>query len=344
MYVAVYVYVYFMWQMVPRLWTYQIELPARTVVHLSLGMAIGAVLIVKVLVVRFFKHLEGTLVPFLGTILFIFCTVLLVGLTLLVALRETLLRRAALNSDAFGEERTQRVRSVLPLAGITDPEQLDALATPTALMEGQEVLQEKCTQCHDLRTALAQPRTPAAWRQTVARMADRSTVLNPISESEQLRVAAYLIAISPTPQRTLEQRRRLSMEEETARDAMAEANPGRGRSLPRLRPGPSARTVPVQMLAVPRAHTRGGAAAARCRGAGPAYGLQRTRRHQARAGHADPLRRRDVRTALKSRVKAASAVARAGGVPSPHRPAGSHASLGASFPLGSGRLNVKIEP
>ena len=30
------IYVYFMTQMVPRLWEYQIELPARTVVHLTL--------------------------------------------------------------------------------------------------------------------------------------------------------------------------------------------------------------------------------------------------------------------------------------------------------------------
>ena len=60
------IYVVLMWQMVPRMWQYQIELPARTVAHLILGMAIGALLFVKVLVVRFFKHLEGVLAPTLG--------------------------------------------------------------------------------------------------------------------------------------------------------------------------------------------------------------------------------------------------------------------------------------
>ncbi len=36
-------YVYLMIKMVPRMWNYQIEFPARTVMHLTLGMAIGAV-------------------------------------------------------------------------------------------------------------------------------------------------------------------------------------------------------------------------------------------------------------------------------------------------------------
>ena len=42
-YLYLVIYVYLMIQMVPRLWTYQVELPARTVVHLLLGMAIGRI-------------------------------------------------------------------------------------------------------------------------------------------------------------------------------------------------------------------------------------------------------------------------------------------------------------
>ena len=72
-YVYVAIYVYLMWDMVPRLWTYQVELPARTVAHLVLGIAIGGILIVKLSIVRFFKHMETTLVPLLGTALFL-CT------------------------------------------------------------------------------------------------------------------------------------------------------------------------------------------------------------------------------------------------------------------------------
>ena len=67
-YVFVVIYLYLMAEMIPRLWTYQVELPARTVAHLLLGMAIGAILIVKVTIVRFFKHMEATLVPVTGSV------------------------------------------------------------------------------------------------------------------------------------------------------------------------------------------------------------------------------------------------------------------------------------
>ena len=42
------IYVTLMTQMVPRLWSYQIEFPARTVAHLMLGMAIGVILLIKI--------------------------------------------------------------------------------------------------------------------------------------------------------------------------------------------------------------------------------------------------------------------------------------------------------
>ena len=65
-YVYVVIYLYLMWQMVPRLWVYQIELPPRTVMHLTLGITIGALLVTKLTIVRFFKHMEAKLVPFRG--------------------------------------------------------------------------------------------------------------------------------------------------------------------------------------------------------------------------------------------------------------------------------------
>src|SRR6266508_1638273 len=39
------VYLIMMSQMVPRMWEYQVELPARTVAHLLLGFTIGFILI-----------------------------------------------------------------------------------------------------------------------------------------------------------------------------------------------------------------------------------------------------------------------------------------------------------
>lgn len=221
-FVYVLIYVYLMWQMVPRLWDYQIELPARTVMHLTVGMALGAVLVTKLAVVRFFRHLEAKLVPFLGTALLI-GSMLLTFLALPFSLREIYLSESVLDTKSMTNERIDRVREQLPKAGIEDERLIQRLASAAGLEVGRRVLTSKCTQCHDLRTVLARPRPPSAWRQTVARMANRSTVLNPITESDQLAVTAYLIAVSPTLQKTLKQRRELQMEGVRSQRAISKA-------------------------------------------------------------------------------------------------------------------------
>ncbi|MEL7107266.1 MAG: hypothetical protein AAGM21_15185 [Pseudomonadota bacterium] len=216
------IYVLLMWDMVPRLWSYQVELPARTVVHLTLGMAIGAILLIKVAVVRYFKHMEATLAPILGTSLLIF-TLLLTGLAVPYAAREAYLRATAQDGDAFSPDRIERVATFLPLLGFEDERGLEVLASSAGLSEGRAVLTRKCTQCHDLRTILVKPRTPEAWRSTVSRMATRAGALNPINESEQWSVTAYLIAISPTLQQTAAERRRLMLESDASAVAVEEA-------------------------------------------------------------------------------------------------------------------------
>ena len=199
------IYIYMMSQMVPRIWNYQVEFPARTVAHLMLGMAIGIIIIVKVAIVRFFKHLESDLVPFLGVGLFI-CTFLLVGLSVPFALKELSLLRNTTGGSAFSQENIDRVKMLLPKSGLPAEARLNELATPQSFKQGRDILLVKCVQCHDLRTVLLKPRTPANWVQTVDRMAERS-VFNPISDEEQWRVATYLIAISPDLQRGVQQKR-----------------------------------------------------------------------------------------------------------------------------------------
>ena len=207
-YLYVVIYLYIMWNMVPRLWSYQIELPARTVVHLTLGILIGALLVIKLAIVRYFKHMEARLAPILGSGLFI-CTFLLVALVLPFSLREVYLESTALGDDSMVESRIRRVRDLLPTTGLEDENLLDDLASKKGLIAGRRILTVKCIQCHDLRTVLARPRTPRAWQQTVSRMANRSTILNPITDDDQWFVTAYLIAVSPTLQETLKQRRKM---------------------------------------------------------------------------------------------------------------------------------------
>jgi cytochrome c553 len=220
--VYVAIYIFLMWQMVPRLWEYQIELPARTVTHLTLGISIGALLVAKLTIVRFFKHMEAKLVPFLGVALFI-CTFLLVSLALPFSLREVYLQNTALGKDTMTEERVARVREQLPNTGLEDEKLLAKLTTREGLTNGRRILQAKCVQCHDLRTVLARPRTPQNWQQTVERMANRSTILNPITQEDQWYVTAYLIAVSPTLQETLRQRRKVEMASVESQKSMVSA-------------------------------------------------------------------------------------------------------------------------
>ena len=195
-YVYLGLYLILLWEMIPRLWNYQIEFPARSVVHLSLGMAIGAILFVKIAIVRFFRRLETTLVPLLGTSLLV-GTVVMIGLSAPYALHEALRDRAATDGGVFSPANLERVSTLLVQAGLEDQTARERLATVESLRAGRRVLRQECVECHDLRTVLARPRTPANWRQTVRRMADRTTAMDPIDEPEQWQVTAYLIALSP---------------------------------------------------------------------------------------------------------------------------------------------------
>ncbi len=210
-YLFVLIYLFIMWNMVPRLWSYQIELPARTVVHLALGIIIGGLLFVKIVIVRYFKHMEAKLAPYLGTALFLF-SFLLIYLVLPFSLREAYLERTALGDQAMVQQRIERVRDLLPTTGLVDEALLNDIATRKGLIAGRRIMTAKCVQCHDLRTVLARPRTPKAWKQTISRMANRSTILNPITEDDQWFVTGYLVAVSPTLQETLKQRRNMAQD------------------------------------------------------------------------------------------------------------------------------------
>ncbi len=199
-YVFLAIYLVLLVQMVPRLWSYQIEFPARTVLHIALGMSIGVVLLLKIAIVRFFRRLDQTLVPAFGTSLLV-GSVVLIGFSVPSAFQE-----AFATGRLCRSENLQRVQDLLAQTGL-DAAECQRLASPEALRAGQRVLRQDCISCHDLRTVLARPRTPDSWRQTVRRMADRTTMLNPLEEEQQWQVTAYLIAISPQLQRSAQQLR-----------------------------------------------------------------------------------------------------------------------------------------
>ena len=209
-------YIFMMWHMVPRLWNYQVELPPRTVAHLMLGITIGVLLLVKISILRFFRHFEEAM-PYIGTALLI-CTYLLIGLSIPFTLRESVRQ---VSSNVFSDASLQRTHTRLQMAGLPPDAPLDQLATRRKLREGQDVLLKKCVQCHDLRTILARPRTPPDWVRTVDRMAIKPIIGEPITLEDQWTVSAYLIAITPELQVSAKEQRRQRMQASQAQNALA---------------------------------------------------------------------------------------------------------------------------
>jgi mono/diheme cytochrome c family protein len=209
-------YIFMMWYMVPRLWNYQVELPPRTVAHLMLGITIGVLLLVKISILRFFRHFEEAM-PYIGTALLI-CTYLLIGLSVPFTLRESVRQ---VSSSVFSDASIERTHTRLQMAGLPPDAPLDKLATRRKLREGQDVLLKKCVQCHDLRTILARPRTPPDWVRTVDRMAIKPMIGEPITLEDQWTVSAYLIAITPELQVSAKEQRKQRMQVSQAQDALA---------------------------------------------------------------------------------------------------------------------------
>lgn len=218
-YVYLAIYIYLMSLMLPRLWTYQVELPARTVAHLMLGMSIGVIIIAKIAIVRFFKHLESQMVPILGTALLV-CTVVLIGLSAPIAFREHYLSKRSIGGTVFSPENLERVKALLPQAGFAEGVPMEEISSVRSLQRGRKVLLQKCVQCHDLRTILVRPRTPDKWRETVERMAERSVLAEPLEQNEQWSVTAYLVAISPDLQKSVMTKRQDDMETQKSRAAI----------------------------------------------------------------------------------------------------------------------------
>ena len=211
-------YVFMMWHMVPRLWNYQVELPPRTVAHLMLGITIGVLILVKIAILRFFRHFEESM-PYIGTCLLI-CTYLLIGLSVPFTFREAALRT---QTGAFSDEGIVRTRKLLENAGLPPEAPLDHLASKRKLREGQHVLQRKCVVCHDLRTILAKPRIPTDWVRLVNRMAIKPMIGEPIHQEEEWTVSAYLIAITPDIQVSARQQRQEQMRADEAKEAVQTA-------------------------------------------------------------------------------------------------------------------------
>jgi len=244
------VYVIMMIRMVPRMWEYQVELPPRTVAHLLLGFTIGVILIVKISIVRFFRHLEEWM-PYLGTSLLL-CTVLLLGLSVPFAFRERALANAAAGGDVYSASNRARVAAQIAMSEIPAEAQKLDLGSMKSLAAGRDVLLDKCVKCHDLKTILARPRSANDWYTTVSRMADKPALFAPINDTEVLHVSAYLIAITPDLQKSKKKQRE---QEDERLEAMADLNVEAEPAMMSMPDGttPAAATPPAAVMPPPPA-------------------------------------------------------------------------------------------
>ena len=211
------IYVVMMVEMVPRLWEYQVEFPARTVAHLMLGFTIGVILVLKVSILRWFRHFEEWM-PVLGVCLLV-STVLLSGLSLPFVFREQVV---AASEETFSPANRARVRELLGGSGLPPDTDLDALSSESGLRRGRRLLLDECTFCHDLKTAISRPRTPEDWVSTVERMAEKPSVGPRIRPDEAHHVAAYLVAITPELQESAKSKRHEDEKKEETLEAVKE--------------------------------------------------------------------------------------------------------------------------
>ena len=183
------IYVVLMWEMVPRLWEYQFELPARTVIHACMGILIGILLVTKISIIRWFQHF-GKSLPSLGLSL-LACTIILATLSIPFAIR------AHDFGDALRPENLERVKRALEKVEWEEQVDVARLATEETFEKGLEVLTGKCTGCHDIRTILYKPRSAENWYATVKRMVKKPTIGDRLLPHELPAVTAYLVAITP---------------------------------------------------------------------------------------------------------------------------------------------------
>ena len=211
------IYVVMMWNMLPRLWEYQYELPARTVFHAVVAIAIGVLLICKILILLFFRHFEESM-PYYGFGLLL-CTVVLIVLSVPYALRAQ-----DLLGKSMSPENVERVDKLLADVEFEGEVDRAALTSKEGLTRGKDVLVNKCVVCHDMRVILAKPRTAQKWFDVNRRMLEKPSIFRqPLDAEDVPFVTAYLVAITPDIQKSVKQKRKGELAEKARRDATAEA-------------------------------------------------------------------------------------------------------------------------
>ncbi|MEM6291451.1 MAG: hypothetical protein AAGA54_09310 [Myxococcota bacterium] len=225
------IYVVMMWEMVPRLWEYQVELPARTVIHATAAIVLGVLLFTKLIILWFFRHFEESM-PQLGFGILI-CTVIISVLSIPFALRAE-----GVGVDAFDEQNVERVRRLLAKVEFRqEGVDVEEITSTDGLKRGRKVLVEDCVRCHDMRTILVRPRTASGWYKVVDRMTEKPSVFGEPTRPEDVPyVTAYLVAITPE----IQESRKLEEEDAKRRNEVLAGLVRKAVGVPEAKPAPAA--------------------------------------------------------------------------------------------------------
>ena len=207
-----------MYTLAPSIWRYQSEFPARITAQIVVGIAVAFVIIVVVAISAAFEHFESWL-PYLVTSA-VLGTLVLFGLSIPFSRSQRAFDGVGLVGDEFSMGNQERVKILLPTSGVPAQKEADAdddLSSLDLIADGREVMLDKCMKCHELKTILEKPRSPQAWWRVVTRMSQKPALFTPMTAFDERAVMAYLIAITPSLQRSVADKRRAMV----ARDEIA---------------------------------------------------------------------------------------------------------------------------
>jgi cytochrome c5 len=85
---------------------------------------------------------------------------------------------------------TQAPPAEEPTATSTEEPEEEPTEEPAVAIDGETLLEERCTQCHDLERTTQQQKDRAGWTQTVERMVNQGAQLN---AEEQAILIDYLV-------------------------------------------------------------------------------------------------------------------------------------------------------
>lgn len=145
-YLFLVLYVFFLYVMIKKVAATNAPLDAKALVHMTLAAAILPLLVVKILIVRFFPKLFDVVVPIIGIGIFVlsFCFVFITG------------------GYYFIKSATAKYVSTF-----------DPKSSHLDIDIGRQLAIQKCNKCHDLTRVFTMVKTPGDWKSTVNRMAQR---------------------------------------------------------------------------------------------------------------------------------------------------------------------------